>query len=154
MGFAQRLKKLENILARLPKPESEVVEKELTDEEEADALGVRSFQDEDKAEYFQSDSPYHTATRNWYAAVAAARREGHTEYHVGLRPFAMAMWLEMKPGILAHRETHGDWIWDEPPTRGETMPREEFDKLDVREQNRLRLEARQRRGHWSKGPRY
>jgi hypothetical protein len=157
MGFAQRLKKLENALGRLPPPLSKELQKERTDEEEADILGAGFLwpQDEQQADYYKSDdSPLGTAMCAWHAAAAAARRQGHTEYHLGLRPFAMAVWLLSKAETLQHRATHGYWIWDEPPTRADTMPRDEYEQLDLGEKIRLEFEALRRRGHWSKDKSY
>jgi hypothetical protein len=156
VGFAQRLKKLESTLGRWPQPVSAALEKERTDEEEADALGAGLLwiQDERQADNYQSDSPFDTALRNWHAAAAVARREGHTQYHIGLRAVAMAVWLLFKPDILEDRRTYGYWIWDEPPTRVDTMPPEDFRQLNPELQGRLVREACQRRGHWSKAKPY
>jgi hypothetical protein len=47
------------------------------------------------------------AYRNWDLASKASRTAGHSVYHAGLRPQAMAVWLTKKPEILEHRRTHG-----------------------------------------------
>ena len=152
MNFAQRLKKLENNMRRFQQPLfEEAAAEELSDDEAADAIGDMLWNEEEReADFFQEDPPLYTAMRQWHASIAVAKRKGHTKYHVGLRPFAMAYWLVLKPGILEQWRTYGEWIWDDPPTRADTMAPEEFKKLDASEQAKLLRERNRRRGHSSK----
>ena len=139
---------------------------ERTDEEEADRVGDHHFAgtaadldrhaDQSPEWREQFLCPHDPLLREWYAAVAEARDQGHAAYHVGMRPLAMRLWLDMKSSILEHRRTHGRWVWLDPPTRLETMLEMEPDKyrtLPPQEMVNLYMEMNRRRGYWSKlGP--
>jgi hypothetical protein len=132
MGLAQRLKRLEKIAERLKQPDVDVSEKVLSDDEEADNTGKFLWAGgtggcHSRYPSSNTKTDLHTCDEycEWGKAAEAARAAGHTEYHVGLRPIAMAIWLRWKPGVLEHRRTHGEWIYDEPPTRLETMTSDE-----------------------------
>jgi hypothetical protein len=86
--------------------------------------------------------------RAWDEAAEIAWDAGHREYHVSLRPYAMAAWLELKPGVLQHRETHGVWIPNGTFVRADTLPPEAFDQLPLGEQIAILREHRP--GYWSK----
>jgi hypothetical protein len=95
--------------------------------------------------------PYDPLLRAWHDASEAAWQAGHREYHAGLRPFAMAVWLDWKPGILSHRRTHSVWMPTGEPVRFETLTPEELDQLPVNE--RIAVLREHRTGYWSKlGP--
>jgi hypothetical protein len=149
MGFAQRLKKLEINSGRLKQSEVNVPEIERTDEEWADWIGDYLWwpKGANMDKYPRSAPPPAGPLRAWHEAVERARQEGHRDYHVGLRPDAMEVWLAWKPEMLNHRRTHGEWIWDIPP-RINTMTMEEFEGLSPREKVNLLMEPG--KGHWSK----
>jgi hypothetical protein len=91
------------------------------------------------------------ALRVWNEAAEAARNAGHRKYHVGLRPFALAVWLGWKPDILAHRRRHGVWVPTGDPVRAEMLTPEEFERLPLAE--RIDVLREHRPGYWSKhGP--
>jgi hypothetical protein len=56
--------------------------------------------------------------------------------------------------IVEERPDQGHWVWDEPPSRFETMTLEEFGKLDPETMSRVLRGAYQRRGHWEKRRKY
>jgi|SRR5579871_4175252 len=85
MGLAQRLKKLERIVERKMPRIAEDSEEELSDEEEADRIGRYHWEGAMRGFTTCIDD-------EWSEAVAAARAAGHTEYQVGLRPYAMQIW--------------------------------------------------------------
>jgi hypothetical protein len=138
VNIKQRLEKLEAKLGRVAP--TNMPERTLTDEEEADQMGAFLW--------FAVDSGKgapNSILRAWHEAAESARQQGHTEYHVGLRPQAMAYWLHVKPEMLRHRRTHGVWVWDEPPL---DMTVEEFAQLPVAE--KVAVLRQPGRGHWSK----
>jgi hypothetical protein len=151
----RRLAKLERIAAGcvrsvdLGEPEIEC-----RDDQCADEIGMDFWRKEMEGEsqYLPIDENFNTAMVAWYQATKAARQQGHTEYHVGLRPYAMPIWLEMKPGILEHHQQFGEWIWDDPPTRGDLMTHKEIMALDSKERTRVIDAMNRRRGHYSKDP--
>jgi hypothetical protein len=156
MSLSSRVGSLEREVAArgagLEDPWADDDDRERTDEEEADSVGeylwlCRRAED---ASTFSDPHGYYAA---WDAAVAEARARGHAEYHAGLRPFAMPIWLDMKPDILRHRRTHGHWVETGPEPRLFAMSAEEWRGLQYSELLRLYLEAIQRPGYWSRlGP--
>jgi hypothetical protein len=157
MTFAKRLKNLEQALGRvkaLTAPPDHP-EQERSDEEEADLLGdfLWNLPAYDRPHYDQASVP-ETVLGNWHLAATEARRQGHTAYHVGLRPWALPVWLRWKKDLLEMRRTHGEWIWDDPPTRLDALSPEDFKLLDVDEKITLLRQANKRQGHWSKAKKH
>ena len=151
MRFAQRLQKLERIPGWARQPRLEMPAKERTAEEEADAMGAFLWiQDNRQVVHYRTNSPFDSAMRAWHAAAALAREQGCAEYQVGLRPMAMTVWLLFRPRLVEHRRTHGEWLWDDPPSDAEVISLEGFRALDVSEKVRLLRDSNHRRGHWSK----
>jgi hypothetical protein len=160
MRLAQRIKKLEGTLGRWKEPSVKAPEIERTDEEWADWIGdflwwpkgadmdhwPGYFASAGQASAEHSDNPLAA----WRQAARLAWQQGHRDYHVGLRPYALAVWLRWKPDILEHRRTHGEWLWDVPP-RLHTMTREEFARQTLQEKSTLLLRE-SGEGHWSKAP--
>ena len=140
MNIKQRLKKLEAKLGR--RAPTEPPAPELTDEEEADQMAAHLWMATDWGK--DSVDPINRA---WYEAAQAARQQGHTEYHIGLRPEALAFWLKSRPQIQQRRRTVRVWVWDEPPVRRDTMTMEEFKRLPTEEKYNVLREDR--RGHYS-----
>ena len=155
MGLAQRIKKLESTLGLSKRPVADDAEIELTDEEWADWMGDFLWwpkgADLDRwPGYFASTATHCDGPLGaWQEATLSAWREGHTDYHVGLRPYALAVWLQWKPSLLKHGRTHGDWIWDVPP-RINSVSSVDFERLPTEEQCDLLREPG--KGHWSKDP--
>jgi hypothetical protein len=146
MNIKQRLQRLEAKLCRQERTDVPVIER--TDEEEADDFGTTLWLAKDVGKHCWSDSPVGAALRAWHQAAQLARHEGHTDYHTALRPAAMACWLAIKPKIREHQRSHGQWIWDDPPRRLDTMTMEEFEQLPT--EQKVAALREQRRGHWSK----
>jgi len=158
MGLAQRLKKLESTIGPWKQPVAEAPEVERTDEEWADSIGDFLWwpkgADMDYPPRSPDSFPRDGPLRAWYEAAELARQEGHRDYHIGLRPYAMAVWLDWKPEYLQacrkHRDwvrVHGEWIWDTPP-RFNGMTLDEFKQLPPEEMAAVLRD--QGSGHWSK----
>jgi hypothetical protein len=159
MRFAQRLEKLEKTIGRLQQPDRDAPEKERSDEEEADRMGA--FLWGPPGDYMDKYPPRSPTSvppagplRAWHEAAELARQEGHREYHTGLRPYAMAVWLDRKPGILKERRdhrdwvrVHGEWVCDVEP-RYLNLTMAEFEKLSTEEKIAALLDHGS--GHWSK----
>jgi hypothetical protein len=74
---------------------------------------------------------------------------GHTT--LAFAPLALAVWLELKPEVLKHRQTHGVWIPTGKPVGADTLTTEEFEQLPLDE--RVAVLREHRPGYWSKqGP--
>jgi hypothetical protein len=157
MRLTQRLTKLEKTIGRLKQPQNEVPQKEPTEEEEADAVGeLLWFNTVRSKNYPPSSSSCYPTTHILYAwneAADLAWQEGHREYHIELRPFAMAIWLEWKPRILKKRRAdrdwirvHGEWVWDDPPLI-QNMSLDEFKLLPTDEKIQVLLHFG--KGHWA-----
>jgi hypothetical protein len=163
MKIAHRLRKLERVVSLLqPAPEAPVGEP--TEDERADDVGrllwlqtlvskeygSRYPEAASRAPTFPTNERMHA----WREAAELAWQQGHREYQSGLRPFAMAVWLEWKPRILkaerAHREwvrVHGPWVWDVRP-RLDSLSMEEFKLLPVDQKVEVLLDWGE--GHWAK----
>jgi hypothetical protein len=91
--------------------------------------------------------------RAWDISAKAARAAGHTGYHAGLRPQAMAVWLAMKPDIQDLERTHERWISLKPAPGDEAPTPGEFDNLPLEERIRVLRSQATRPGYWPKiGP--
>jgi hypothetical protein len=155
MRIRNRLARLERIFLDEAPVAEEYSETPRSDEEEADRTGEFlwvGFAIDKRYPSRWGRSPSNTAAqRAWDEAAEAAWVAGHREYHVGLRPFAMAVWLELKPEVLKHRQTHAVWIPTGDPVRAETLTMEEFERLPLEE--RVAVLREHRPGYWSKhGP--
>ena len=138
MNIKQRLKHLEAKLARVTPTAAPA--RAWTDEEGADQMGAFLWLADNRGK--DSSDPILLA---WYAAAQAARQQGHTQYHSGLRAEAMAYWLAIKPTVLEHRRTHGNWVWDVLP-RYHLMTSEEFRSMPAEE---IVAALQSGSGHWS-----
>ena len=163
MRLAQRLNRLERTLGRLNETVVEVREVERTDEQWADWMGDFLWwpkgADMDRWPRTSSFAAMHDGPlRAWHEAAEMARQEGYRDYHVGLRPAAMAVWLDWKPRYLnqcrdqrAIARVHGEWVWDVPP-RFNDLTMDEFKQLPATEQ--VAVLTDRGLGHWSKDPKY
>jgi hypothetical protein len=81
-------------------------EKTLTDVDAADRL-AEHYWEPNKDNWDRSlkrrNPIYAAAVVAWNEAANMARQAGHTKYHKGLRPLAMAIWLVLKPGMAGYR---------------------------------------------------
>jgi hypothetical protein len=151
-NLRSRLGRLERVLGDRGVHESIALAEPLSDDEEADRIGEFlwfGFAIVKRHKRPRPGSPSRSpAQRAWDEAAEEAWAYGHREYHVGLRPFAVAVWLEMKPDVLKHRQTHGVWISTGDPVRADTLTPEEFSRLPVEE--RIAVLREHRPGYWSK----
>jgi hypothetical protein len=156
MRIRNRLIRLERISCLYEAPEASMdLDPPLSDEEEADRTGEFLWAGFDLDKRYpprwgllQSPS---AAQRAWHEVAEAAWAADIREYHVGLRPFALAVWLELKPFVLQHRQTHGTWISTGKRASADTLTPEEFDRLPLAE--RVAVLREHRPGYWSKhGP--
>jgi hypothetical protein len=162
MKLNTRLRRLERLqgAASVRHHDAEEEESLLSDDEEADRMGASLWQkDMIDREYGMlrrnyPSSDYGEAKRAWDDAMDAALAAGCTEYHAGLRPLAMPIWLLSKPDILEHQRTHGTWVWDEPPRGASLLTLEEFRALPPENQVRQLRDTLSRKGHWTKDPRH
>jgi hypothetical protein len=146
-----RLARLERATQELAPAPGVHEEPTLTDEEEADRTGQflwAGFEIDKRYAQRWGRSPSPSAPmRAWEAAAEAAWAAGHREYHTRLRGSAMAVWLELKPEVLKHRQTHGVWIPTGKPVRADTLTTEEFDQLPL--EKRIAVLREHRPGSWS-----
>ena len=113
----------------------------LTDDEEADRLGEllwTGFAGRMASPHLGASQTLHSpALRTWREAAETAWSAGHRTYPIALRPFSLAVWLEWKPDIVKHRETHGVWAPIGEPKRAETITIEEFNRLPLSERSAI-----------------
>jgi hypothetical protein len=162
MRLAQRLKKLEETVSRLRQIRFEAApEIERTDEERADMIGgylwIKVAVSKEYPPTYPGSGTYAPPDdflRAWQTAAESAWQQGYRAYHVGLRPYAMAVWLEWKQDILkaerGHREwvrVHGEWVWDVPP-RCHTLGVDDFRLLPLDQQVEVLCDSGE--GHWAK----
>jgi hypothetical protein len=156
MRIHSRLIRLERVARERAAPRPDHLVAPLTDEEEADRTGeflwltadwdghsrllARDPRTADKAAVF----------RAWDLAAKAARAAGHTGYHAGLRPVAMAIWLTLKPDILERERAHGRWISHEPAPGDEAPTPAEFDQLPLEERIPVLRSQTTWPGYWSR----
>src|ERR1700692_2601229 len=96
----QRLKKLETKLAQACGDQEEasgVPELTRTDTEWADSVGgflwwPKGAHRDQWPRFPSSAGQGDGALRAWHQAAEQAYQQGHRDYHVGLRPFAMEVW--------------------------------------------------------------
>jgi hypothetical protein len=134
-----RLKKLETQLDRQRRilEASRVPELERSDEEWADWVGdflwwPKGAEMAHWPRFSNSATPTNEPLRAWYQAAEQAFQQGHRDYHVGLRPFAMAVWLDWKPEMLREARTRHEFPQQE--FRFANMNLDEFAKLTWEEQ--------------------
>jgi hypothetical protein len=150
-----RLVRLERVFGDSGVSRSIVSAVRLSDEEEADRSGEFLWAgfaiDKQYRQPCGRSSSLSATRRAWDEAAEAAWAGGHRDYHVGLRPFAMAVCLESKPYLLKHRQTHDVWIHTGEPVRADALTAEEFERLPLDE--RIAVLREHRPGYWSKhGP--
>jgi hypothetical protein len=150
-----RLGRLERVPGDPGVHESIVPAGPLSDDEEADRIGEFlwfGIAIDKRHQRLRPGSPSRSpAQRAWDEAAEEAWAAGHREYHVSIRPYAMAVWLEWKSDILKHRQSHGVWIPTGESVQADTLTPEEFDMLPVEE--RIAVLREHRPGYWSKhGP--
>jgi len=160
MRLTQRLKKLEKTIGRSKQAQIEVPQRERTEEEEADEIGellwFQTVMSKNYPPMYASSTPTCFSTgpmHAWNEAAELAWQAGHREYQIGLRPFAMAIWLEWKPRILKQRRAdlesvrvNGEWVCDDPP-HIQNMTADEFKLLPTDEKIHVLLNSG--KGHWS-----
>jgi hypothetical protein len=153
MGLEQRIKKLESSLNRRQQLVADETEIERTDEEWADWMGdflwwPKGADMDRRPGYFASDYGHSAGPLGaWQDAARLAWQQGHTDYHVGLRPYALAVWLKWKPSMLEHWRTHGRWIWD-VLSRFDGLTKAAYAQLTLEENRQLLWKPSE--GHWSK----
>jgi hypothetical protein len=114
MRISSRLARLERA-ARARVVRTAASKAPMTVEQEADLMGVLLWMMPDCERHdrgLATDPHMHekaAAFRAWDVVLEAARAAGHEDYHVGMRPEAMAVWIAMKPELLEFERTHSRW---------------------------------------------